>query len=143
MKNFKQYLEETGPVGVWNQTPVDVDGNDTYDITNPSVLKRVNAFVGSIADREYLIPENAIDQLRNFLMRIGLTFPKVEIPESGSVTVPLAQWGGRFGKTLETDFDQFLDDDGITNRKEGGLNLQVKAEAIANTGSWKVYAQII
>ena len=143
MKNFKQYLEETGAVGVWNQTPVDVDGNDTYDITNPSVLKRVNAFVGSIADREYLIPENAIDQLRNFLMRIGLTFPKVEIPESGSVTVPLAQWGGRFGKTLETDFDQFLDDDGITNRKEGGLNLQVKAEAIANTGSWKVYAQII
>ena len=143
MKNFKQYLEETGAVGVWNQTPVDVDGNDTYDITNPSVLKRVNAFVGSIADREYLIPENAIDQLRNFLMRIGLTFPKVEIPESGSVTVPLAQWGGRFGKTLETDFDQFLDDDGITNRKEGGLSLQVKAEAIANTGSWKVYAQII
>ena len=22
MKNFKQYLEETGSVGVWNQTPV-------------------------------------------------------------------------------------------------------------------------
>ena len=143
MKNFKQYLEETGPVGLQHQTSVDVDGSDTYDITNPSVLKRVNAFVGSIAEREYLIPENAIDQLRNFLMRIGLTFPKVEIPESGSVTVPLAQWGGRFGKTPETDFDQFLDDDGITNRKEGGLNLQVKAEAIANTGSWKVYAQII
>ena len=143
MKNFKQYLEETGSVGVWNQTPVDVDGYDTYDITNPSVLKRVNAFVGSIADREYLIPENAVDQLRNFLMRLGLTFPKVEIPESGSVTIPLAQWGGRFGKTGETDFDEFLDDDGITNRKEGGLSLQVKTEAVANTGSWKVYAKII
>ena len=143
MKNFKQYLEETGSVGVWNQTPVDVDGYDTYDITNPSVLKRVNAFVGSIADREYLIPENAVDQLRIFLMRLGLTFPKVEIPESGNVTVPLAQWGGRFGKTGETDFDEFLDDDGITNRKEGGLSLQVKTEAVANTGSWKVYAKII
>ena len=143
MKNFKQYLDEAGPVGVWNQTPVDVDGSDTYDITNPSVLKRVNAFVSSIADREYLIPENAIDQLRNFLMRIGLTFPKVEIPESGNVTVPLAQWGGRFGKLPETDFDQFVDDDGITDRKEGGLSLQVKAEAVANSGSWKVYAKII
>ena len=59
-------------VGLQHQTGVDVDGYDTYDITNPAVLKRVNAFVSSIADREYLIPENAIDQLRNFLMRIGL-----------------------------------------------------------------------
>ena len=143
MKNFKQYLKETGSVGVWNQTPVDVDGSDTYDITNPSVLKRVNAFVSSIADREYLIPENAIDQLRNFLMRIGLTFPTVEIPESGSVTVPLAQWGGRFGKDGQVDFDEFVNDDGITNRKEGGLSLKIKTEAVANTGSWKVYAKII
>ena len=143
MKNFKQYLKETGSVGVWNQTPVDVDGSDTYDITNPSVLKRVNAFVSSIADREYLIPENAVDQLRNFLMRIGLQFGKIEIPESGTVTVPLSQWGGRFGKDGQVDFDEFVNDDGITNRKEGGLSLQIKTEAVANTGSWKVYAKII
>ena len=143
MKNFKQYLEETGSVGVWNQTPVDVDGSDTYDITNPSVLKRVNAFVSSIADREYLIPENAIDQLRNFLMRIGLQFGKIEIPESGTVTVPLSQWGGRFGKDGQVDFDEFVNDDGITNRKEGGLSLKVETEAVGKTGSWKVYAKII
>ena len=144
MKNFKQYLEESGgAIGLANQTPVSQDGNDTFDITNPSVLKRVNAFVGSIADREYLIPENAVDQLRSFLMRIGLTFPKVELPEgNGSVTVPLEQFGGRFGKTGETNFDEFLDDDGISNRKEGGLNLQINQESIVN-GSWKVYAKIV
>ena len=136
-------MAEAGVVGLQHQTSVDVDGYDTYDIANPDVLKRVNAFVGSIADREYLIPENAIGQLRNFLMRIGLSFPKVEIPESGSVTVPLTQWGGRFGKLPETDFDEFVDDDGITNRIEGGLSLQVKTEAVANTGSWKVYAKIV
>ena len=142
MKTFKGYLEEAGPVGLQHQTSVDVDGQDTYDITNPAVLKRVNAFVGSIADREYLIPENAVDQLRNFLQRIGLTFPKVELPESGSVTVPLTQWGGRFGKDLSTDFDEFVNDDGITNRKEGGLSLNVETEAVGKTGSWKVYATI-
>ena len=98
MKNFNQFVTEAGPTGVWNQTPVSVDGFDTYDITNPSVLKRVNAFVGSIADREYLIPEAAIQQLRNFMMRIGVQFPKVDLPESGSITLPLSQWGGRFGK---------------------------------------------
>ena len=143
MKTFKGYLEEAGPVGLQHQTGVDVDGYDTYDITNPDVLKRVNAFVGSIADREYLIPENAVDQLRNFLMRIGLSFGKVEIPESGSVTVPLTQWGGRFGKDGQVDFDEFVDDDGISNRIEGGLSLKVEAETVGKTGSWKVYAKII
>ena len=143
MKTYKQFVTEAGVVGLQHQTSVDVDGYDTYDITNPSVLKRVNAFVGSIADREYLIPENAVDQLRNFLQRIGLSFGKVEIPESGSVTVPLSQWGGRFGKDPGTPFDEFVDDDGITNRKEGGLSLRVETEAVGKTGSWKVYAKII
>ena len=143
MKNFKEFLKETGAVGITHQTSPDLDGYDTYDITNPSVLKRVNAFVGSIADREYLVPESAVGQLRNFLMRIGLQFPQVELPEgTGSVTVPLAQWGGRFGKDLSTDFDEFVNDDGITNRIEGGLSLKIESEPVKN-GSYKVYAKIV
>ena len=143
MKNFKKYLAETGAVGITHQTAPDGDGYDTFDISNPSVLKRVNAFVGSIADREYLVPEGAVHQLRNFLMRIGLQFPKVEMPEgSGNVTVPLSQWGGRFGKTGETDFDEFVNDDGITNRIEGGLSLKIESEPVKN-GSYKVYAKIV
>ena len=70
-------------------------------------------------------------------------FGKVEIPESGSVSVPLTQWGGRFGKDGTVDFDEFVDDDGITNRKEGGLSLRVETEAVGKTGSWKVYAKIV
>ena len=143
MKNFKKYLAETGAVGITHQTSPNVDGYDTFDISNPSVLKRVNAFVGSIADREYLVPESAVHQLRNFLMRIGLQFPKVEMPEgSGNVTVPLSQWGGRFGKDLSTDFDEFVNDDGITNRIEGGLSLKIESEPVRN-GSYKVYAKIV
>ena len=143
MKNFKEFLKETGAVGITHQSSPDLDGYDTYDITNPSVLKRVNAFVGSIADREYLVPESAVGQLRNFLMRIGLQFPQVELPEgTGSVTVPLSQWGGRFGKDLSTDFDEFVNDDGITNRIEGGLSLKIESEPVRN-GSYKVYAKIV
>ena len=143
MKTYKQFIAEAGVVGLQHQTSVDVNGQDTYDITNPDVLKRVNAFVGSIADREYLIPENAVDQLRNFLMRIGLQFPKVEMPEgTGSVTVPLSQWGGRFGKDPGTPFDEFVNDDGITNRLEGGLSLKIDSEPVKN-GSYKVYAKIV
>ena len=87
------------------------------------------------------MPEAAIDQLRNFMMRIGVQFPKVDLPESGSVSLPLSQWGGRFGKDLDTPHDEFVNDDGITDRIPGGLSLEIKTEAVAN-GSWKVYAKI-
>ena len=39
--------------------------------------------------------------------------------------------------------DEFVNDDGISNRKEGGLSLKVEAEAVGKTGSWKVYAKIV
>ena len=143
MKNFNQYVTEagTGAAGIWNQTPITYNQTDPFDVANPDVLKRVNAFVGSIADREYLIPEAAIQQLRNFMLRIGLQFPKVDLPESGSISLPLSQWGGRFGKDLDTPYDEFVNDDGITDRVPGGLSLDIKTEAVAN-GSWKVYAEI-
>jgi len=143
MKNFNQYVTEagTGAAGIWNQTPVTYNQTDPFDLANPTVLKRVNAFVGSISDREYLIPEAAIEQLRNFLMRVGVQFPKVDLPESGAISLPLSQWGGRFGKDLNTPYDEFVDDDGITDRIPGGLSLEIKTESVAN-GSWKVYAAI-
>ena len=140
MKNFNQYVTEA-PTGRWNQTPVTYNQTDPFDLANPTVLQRVNAFVGSIADREYLIPEAAIEQLRNFLMRVGVQFPKVDLPEGGAISLPLSQWGGRFGKDLDTPYDEFVNDDGITDRLPGGLSLDIKTEAVAN-GSWKVYAKI-
>ena len=143
MKNFNQYVTEagTGTAGIWNQTPITYNQTDPFDVANPDVLKRVNALVGSIADREYLIPEAAIQQLRNFMLRIGLQFPKVDLPEGGAISLPLSQWGGRFGKDLDTPYDEFVNDDGITDRVPGGLSLDIKTEAVAN-GSWKVYAKI-
>ena len=143
MKNFNRYVTEagTGAAGLWNQTPITYNQTDPFDVANPDVLKRVNAFVGSIADREYLIPEAAIQQLRNFMLRIGLQFPKVDLPEGGAISLPLSQWGGRFGKDLDTPYDEYVNDDGITDRVPGGLSLDIKTEAVAN-GSWKVYAKI-
>ena len=37
--------------------------------------------------------------------------------------------------------NEFVNDDGITDRLPGGLSLEIKTEAVAN-GSWKVYAEI-
>ena len=69
MKSYKQFMSEDAPGSkVGNSISINqTGGSDPYDIQNSDVLKRVNAFVGSIADREYLIPENAIGQLQGFL----------------------------------------------------------------------------
>ena len=145
MKNFKQYMEEgpdiveTAPasmVGV--DTTINQTGTtDPMDIQDPAVLKRVNAFVGSIADREYLIPENAVRQLKDFMERIGLSFDlPEELPESGSVDLPMKRYGGIFGKSTDTPFNEFDSEEGIDK------SIRITVEGLRNN-SWKVYAKII
>ena len=135
MKTFKEH-NVTAP------TPVEDGGHDVFDISEPSVLKRVNAFVGSIADKEYLNANPAISELRQKLMRIGVTFPKVEIYEGeGDISVPLEQWGGRYGKDGEQAPDEVISDDGISHRVDGGLSINFRYMELDN-GSCKVHAKI-
>jgi len=114
-------------------------GTSIWDLSNGEVLRNVNAFVGSIADREYLIPENAVHQLKGFMERIGLTFPEgVQLPTgNGSISIPLQRWGGTFGKTATTPFDEFENDP-----ENVGLDLKITVEELRNN-SWKVYAKIV
>jgi hypothetical protein len=114
-------------------------GTSIWDLSNGDVLRNVNAFVGSIADREYLIPENAVHQLKGFMERVGLTFPEgVQLPTgNGKISIPLQRWGGTFGKTATTPFDEF------ENEPENvGLDLEITVEELRNN-SWKVYAKIV
>ena len=43
-----------------------------HNIHDPKVLERVNAFVGSIANQEYLNPKAAVEQLASKLRTLGL-----------------------------------------------------------------------
>ena len=138
MKTFKKHLGEHNPA----QVPVEDGGSDVHNIADPKVLKRVNAFVGSIADREYLNANHAIAELRQKLVRIGVTFGKVEIYEGeGEISVPLEQWGGRYGKDGSQAPDEVLKDDGVSHRVDGGLSLKFKYMELDN-GTCKVYAKI-
>ena len=139
MKSFTQFMAEDAPGAmVGNSEKISqTGGSDTYDIQNAEVLKRVNAFVGSIGDREYLIPENAVKQLKGFLERIGLSFETPDLPESsGTVTAPLKRYGGIFGKSTDTPFNEFDREEGIDK------SLSITVEALKNN-SWKVYAKIV
>ena len=145
MKTFKQHVREgsdkTGSsVGSQTTNSVEDSSIGVHNIHDADVLKRVNAFVGSIGDQEYLKPSQAIDSLREKLRRIGLTVSDVDMQgDNGKVTAEVKQFGGRFGK--DTDGSD-INDDGISHKKEGGLKMEVSYETLKN-GTSKVYAKLV
>ena len=148
MKTFKHYITEAASgdatIGVGSadthQEPVEDSSIGVHNIENADVLKRVNAFVSSIAEREYMAPQAAIEQLKEKLARIGLQIGEVDLNgDSGKVTAEVTQFGGRFGKDVD---GADINDDGISHRKEGGLKLEITYETL-KTGSSKVYAKLV
>ena len=148
MKTLKQHMQTEDHQGKYGKGQVGTpevqsveDGNiGVHNIQDPAVLERVNAFVGSVADMEYIKPQQAIDALRQKLEQIGLTVsPVVMEGPSGSLKATVSQFGGRFGK--DTDGSD-INDDGISHKKSGGLNLEVSYETLKN-GTSKVYAKLV
>tara|TARA_R110000803_G_scaffold42851_2_gene91814 strand:- start:411 stop:851 length:441 start_codon:yes stop_codon:yes gene_type:complete len=146
MRTFKQHIKEAHyegdaqGVGTIDQNSVEDSVIGAFNVENPEVLKKVNAFVESIANGEYITPQFAIDSLREKLQRIGLTVSPVTLTgDSGKVVAEVKLFGGRFGKDTDgTD----IDDDGISHKKEGGLKMEVSYETL-KTGTSKVYAKLV
>ena len=126
MKTFKKFAldEATFMTTVATLTQDTQKGN----YADPAVRIALNRLVGTVASKTQdgtMIPEQVVDQLRNSLSKLGLTFDKVPMMEggSGSFELPLTSFGGRFGKGVNTPYDEFEVDDGITHQVEGGLSL--------------------
>mgnify|MGYP003126011380 FL=1 len=144
MKSFKSHIKEGLGVGTTDQMlNVDADINPSA-ISNPKVIRALNAYVGAIANMEYILPEHALNKLRNSLSRVGFSFGSIpEMTEkSGSFQLPLTKFGGRFGKDTDTPSDEFLNDDGISHMVEGGLALKIQYEMLSNS-SCRIFAKIV
>ena len=141
MRTFKNFIKEN--VGTSDQNMAVDNGINPSEIQNPRVLKALNAYVGAIANMEYMLPEHALNKLKEKLGRLGFAFGAIpEMTEkSGSFDLPLTKFGGRFGKDLDTPTDEFLNDDGISHMVEGGLALKIQYEMLGNS-SCKVFAKI-
>ena len=148
MKTFKQHIKEykgmyvgdAQGVGTQVQNSIEDGSIGVHNIHEPAVLERVNAFVSSIGAREFLNPQQAVDELKEKLQRIGLTVSACNLEgEKGNITVEVKQFGGRFGK--DTDGSD-INDDGISHKKEGGLKMEVSYETL-KTGTSKVYAKLV
>ena len=135
MKTFKQYMKEA-PHPADGDNPVDGDMM-LGDLTSDAVIERLNAYVGAIADREYLNPEKAIGEMRQKLMRVGIHFGDVQFTEeSGEISVPLVQYGGAFGKSGDTPIDEFDDE------QESGRSINFVYERTAG-GTHRILAKIM
>ena len=124
MKSFKSYVKEN-LVGTSNERGIDADtGMSAGDVTNADTSRKLNAFIGTLGNMEYLLPEHALNRLRTQLMKVGLSFGDIPPMEgaSGSFDLPLTRFGGRFGKDTDTPYDEFVNDDGISHILEGGLS---------------------
>ena len=145
MKTFKQHIKEgsdktAAAVGSQTTNSVEDGSIGVHNIHDADVLKRVNAFVGSVAECEYLKPQFAVDKLREKLQRIGLDMGDVAIKgDNGKITTEVKQFGGKFGK--DTDGSD-INDDGISHKKEGGLKMEISYETLKN-GTSKVYAKLV
>ena len=115
-----------------------VDGDMMLgDLTSDAVVERLNAYVGAIADREYLNPEKAVAEMRQKLMRVGIHFGDVQFTEeSGEISVPLVQYGGAFGKSGDTPYDEF------DNEVESGRSLNFVYERTGG-GTDRILAKIM
>ena len=141
MKSFSKFLKEG--VGTSDQQIAVDNGINPSEIQNPKVLRALNAYVGAIANMEFMLPEQALTKLRSALDRVGYSFGAIpEMTEqSGSFDLPLVRFGGRYGKDTDTPHDEVINDDGISHMVEGGLALKIQYEMMKNN-SCRMFAKI-
>ena len=140
MKSFKTYLKEvalgTGSSGVARYN----DG--LHGIDSDDVRARVNTWLEANANMEFKTVHAALYQLQAKVEQIGLEFnvQAEAAGDSGSLRLPLTQWGGRFGKDTDTPHNVFIDDDGISHRGQA-LVMSIDYERVP-TGGFRVSGKI-
>jgi len=138
MKSFKEFQNiGEGSKPEFVNAPSDSDLN-LNDLRSDEIVARLNRFVGSIADMEHINPTAAVNHLRSKFHGLGVEMIG-ELPEmadkSGSVSIPLSQFGGTYGKTGDEPAGDVYNDDGVKRQ------LKLKYETLDN-GACKVYAEL-
>jgi hypothetical protein len=136
MKNFSKFNESYQDHQMAAHLKSGDDG--VNDIANPKTIDRINSFLGAMGQMEYLMPEHALNIVRDRLEKLGLTFGDVTLSEAGKQSMPMTQYGGRFGKDGNGDD---INDDGISHKVEGGLSLEI--EHVITNGSHFVKTKIV
>ena len=142
MKSFKQFdLNEDGQyTDRFAHQSAEDDNLGLFNVQDEASMQKLNGFVGALADKEYIQPLAAVEQLAMRLGTVGLNFalPRIN-SDKGTTVVEVSQFGGRFGK--DTDGSD-VNDDGVSHKKEGGLKLEFNWEKQSNN-TYKVFANLV
>ena len=117
--------------------------NPSNGYLTDDVVRKLNSVVGRIFAENQFDPESRLTLCRSALSKIGLTFDEYPTmtEESGSFNLPLTLFGGRFGKDIDTPHNEFLEDDGVSHKVEGGLSLNISYE-MTETNQCRLRARI-
>lgn len=147
MKKFRQFINESETLGAFDQASADMSAVSpgAHYIEDQEVLNRINAWLGSMAEREFLNVESAVHQLYQKLQTIGVGFDLLAINEqdlttSGEVNLPITQFGGTFGKTGEESPEEITVDDG---QRGADRSLKIAWERHETKGCYKVFGSLV
>jgi len=141
MKKFSTFMAEAGQPEIPNEPTYGRNPSNGY--LTDDVVRKLNSVVGRIFAEDQFDPESRLTLCRSALSKIGLTFdnyPSMS-EESGSFNLPLTLFGGRFGKDIDTPHNEFLEDDGVSHKVEGGLSLNISYE-MTETNQCRLRARI-
>ena len=136
MKKFKKFMTE-------HPSYNNIVNDDPIGFGDPMVIKKINALMGKLTQEQFTDGEPVVRQIRSSLSKIGLTFDEVPpmSEDSGSYSMPLTLYGGRFGKLPNTPIDEFVNDDGLQDQVEGGLSLEISYE-MTEDNCYRINAEI-
>ena len=147
MKSFKnltnQLAEDYGAIYTYG-SELDSLGSGSYDVHNigkAGNLEKINQYIENFTAKSYFDPRQAIVELRAKLNTVGLDI-NVTQESANEGSFPVTLFGGSFGKTPQTPFDEFERGDGIVEKLGHGLQMDVEFSETGD-GMFNVDAQIV
>ena len=100
-----------------------------HELGDPENIEVINNFLSNYTRKLYFDKKQAVVELKVNLNKFGLDF---DVAGGGEGTYALKMWGGSFGKTTDTPFDEFHKSDNIAEKLGHGLNLEVNFNKVGN-----------
>lgn len=118
-----------------------------HRVEDPTQRARLNAFLQTFSQKDYLDPRTAIAMLRAKLNLVGLDFqfnPNVPLMPDAEIRFPLTRFGGTFGQSVGHDLSTgFEVTDGISEFNGGkGLQLVMMITRTGASGLFRFSARI-
>ena len=120
------------------------DFNQNIAQLHPAQIDRINTFLGALAAKPYLDPNQAIKEAQSRLSTVGLQFHmniEEDLRRGGERIYPLSLFGGSFGADGST-YGYKTTDDNIERRLGHKLGLLVMSQPTSN-GMTALKAQIV